>query len=338
MSNNVNKAEFSCIDIMKFFMAICVIAIHTRPFVEIDNDIFQALYEVIVRVAVPYFFMSSGYLLFKKLDYPYNDKKSIEKIKTNIVKTAKMYGIWTLVYMPITIYDYCTNGQSLYYNLEHFFQGLFFIGEHLNSWPLWYLLSAFYGLLIIYWLMKRKTNPSHVFVISFLIYIFGDLVDILIANMDLMPEWVCIFLRVYIKTFLKGRITQGVFFISCGMMLSDLEIKLAKKHYILLVIGCVVYAFCPIDFFKPLGLAIYSCIFFVLGLNVGEGKIYKYGIYCRSASKVMYYTHMIFYTVYVMITYHEKEYYGIDVFLVTLLLSLVASVIYINYTIRIARR
>lgn len=143
MSNSVNKEEFSCIDVMKFFMAICVIAIHTRPFVEVDNNIFRALYEVIVRVAVPYFFISSGYLLFKKLDYPYNDKKSIEKIKINVVKLVKMYGIWTLLYMPITIYDYCTNGQGLYDNLYYFFQGLFFGGEHLNSWPLWYLLSGY---------------------------------------------------------------------------------------------------------------------------------------------------------------------------------------------------
>ena len=280
MSNSVNKAEFSSIDIMKFIMAICVIAIHTRPFVEIDNDIFQALYEVIVRVAVPYFFISSGYLFFNKLDYPYNDKKSIEKLKINAIKTVKMYGIWTLIYMPITIYDYYTNGQSLYENLYYFFQGLFFLGEHLNSWPLWYLLSAFYGLMIIYWLLKRNTKPSCIFIISFGIYILGDLVDILIANMDLIPEIVCIFLRLYIKTFLKGRITQGVFFLSCGMMLSNMKIKLSKKHYILFVIGCAVYAFGPIESLKPLGLAIYACIFFVLLLNLGEGKKYKYGVYC----------------------------------------------------------
>lgn len=325
------REDISSIDIMKFFMSICVVAIHTRPFVEIDNEIFQDFYEVIVRIAVPFFFISSGYLLFGKLKYPYCNTQSLKKVKSSIIRTLKIYCIWTFVYMPITIYDYCTNGKSIVDNIKHFSQGLFFLGEHLNSWPLWYLLSAFYGLGIIYVLLKRKMNPKHVFVCSFVLYILGDVLDLLVSYKDIMPKWIDIVLQIYIDTFLKGRITQGVFFISCGMMLCTMKIRLTKMYYYLFVLGCVIYSFFEMNIMKSLGLALYSNLFFIILLNWGGERTFRYGEYFRIASKVIYFTHMIFYTIYVMIAYRKTESYGMDVFLATLFLSIGTSIIYIIY-------
>lgn len=49
-------------------MAFCVIAIHTDPLVSCNNTVVLAIYDAVVRMAVPFFFVASGFLLGKKCD------------------------------------------------------------------------------------------------------------------------------------------------------------------------------------------------------------------------------------------------------------------------------
>lgn len=49
-------------------MAFCVIAIHTQPLVNCNNDSILSIYDSVVRLAVPFFFITSGFLLEKKCD------------------------------------------------------------------------------------------------------------------------------------------------------------------------------------------------------------------------------------------------------------------------------
>lgn len=55
------------IDLIKFFMAIIVVAIHTHPLEHCSNEILIRIYNSIVSSAVPFFFISSGFLLGSKL-------------------------------------------------------------------------------------------------------------------------------------------------------------------------------------------------------------------------------------------------------------------------------
>lgn len=68
-------------------MVFCVIAIHTEPLVNCNNDIILSVYDSIVRLTVPFFFISSGFLLEKKCDGS-NDTGVISK---QINKILRMY-------------------------------------------------------------------------------------------------------------------------------------------------------------------------------------------------------------------------------------------------------
>ena len=52
---------------MKYIMSFCIIAIHMTPLKGIDNNIIYILYEVAVSIAVPFFFLSTGYLIGRKI-------------------------------------------------------------------------------------------------------------------------------------------------------------------------------------------------------------------------------------------------------------------------------
>ena len=54
--------EYKGLDIMKFVMAIVVVAIHTRPEMSCDSVFVRQIFETIYSLAVPFFFMASGFL------------------------------------------------------------------------------------------------------------------------------------------------------------------------------------------------------------------------------------------------------------------------------------
>lgn len=63
------KKYYAIIDIIKLVMAILVIAIHTKPMEGIRNFYIINFYEVLCGISVPFFFLASGFLNYKKLVY-----------------------------------------------------------------------------------------------------------------------------------------------------------------------------------------------------------------------------------------------------------------------------
>lgn len=51
---------------MKFFMALCVVAIHTGPLYDFDSNIQNFGYNQVFALAVPYFFLAAGFFLGEK--------------------------------------------------------------------------------------------------------------------------------------------------------------------------------------------------------------------------------------------------------------------------------
>ncbi|ODM13342.1 hypothetical protein BEH84_01057 [Eisenbergiella tayi] len=59
MSKNVNS-----IDICKFIMSICVVAIHIHPLANCNNDLLLSVYNNIVSLAVPFFLLQQDIFYF----------------------------------------------------------------------------------------------------------------------------------------------------------------------------------------------------------------------------------------------------------------------------------
>ena len=80
------------IDTMKCFCIIAVVCIHTCPFAEKSLGL---IINVISRVAVPLFFISSGYLFYSKFSKKYT--------KRYFIKILKIYISWTLFYIVMSL-------------------------------------------------------------------------------------------------------------------------------------------------------------------------------------------------------------------------------------------
>ncbi len=179
-------------------MAIIVIAIHTNLFNNTD-EIVGALYTLILSCAVPYFFITSGFLMYKEENFE-------NKLWLNLKKFIKLYVIWNIIYLPISIYDYVINSYSIGKAILYYVRGFLFIGEHFFSWPLWYLLGFIYALIVLIILKNLKLNDKKIFIITMITYIFAKVMEYLNAN-----NLNNIFIKLFNYVFGNGRVFTGIF-------------------------------------------------------------------------------------------------------------------------------
>ena len=300
-------------------MAFCVVAIHTGPLFNCKDVVLLSIYDSIVRCAVPFFFIASGFLLGKK----YDDSKDLNVFDKQIRKILKMYLIWTLIYAPLELIHAFLSGTSLIREILVYIKQLIFVGDHYNSWPLWYLLSTIYGLALIYYLKKKNLSNAGLFGISvvFMLVSFG--IDSFVSIGHL--SGVLFNVQKLIKiTICNGRILQGLFFIPFGMLLSE-------KSNVFLSILLFVFGFignCLLDgFLGSIFLTISAIGLFgiVKNIKLPSKPMWKH---LREYSTIIYLIHMYVWTIYYMFAYGEKT-FGIDSFIFTSIVSLLISIIYI---------
>lgn len=86
------------IDIIKFICAFLVVAIHVAPFSEKAFSNANALNflfsQVLCRVAVPFYFAASGFLLFRNMG---DGKVDWMRIKKYCFKLLRLYGLWSVL-------------------------------------------------------------------------------------------------------------------------------------------------------------------------------------------------------------------------------------------------
>ena len=142
----MTTSRYKGIDLLKLPMAAVVVAIHTTSW---------KLWGL-TSVAVPFFFVVSGFFLFLKMTG--ERKADLERLRKWTFKALKLYLIWTAVYLPFTVYGCIQDGLSLRQALLLFFRNLVFTGENFLSWPLWYLLGLVW-VGAVYYLLRALRLP-----------------------------------------------------------------------------------------------------------------------------------------------------------------------------------
>lgn len=159
----MNK-NYTGIDYFRFIAALLIIAIHTSPFASFSETGDFILTRVVARVAVPFFLMTSGFFLISR--YAYNNNKLWIFVK----KTALIYGIAMLIYIPINLYNSYFKMDSL---LPNIIKDIIFDG---TLYHLWYLPASIIGA-VIAWYLVRKFDYQVALSVTLILYfvgLFGD--------------------------------------------------------------------------------------------------------------------------------------------------------------------
>ena len=303
--------EYKGLDIMKFVMAIVVVAIHTRPEMSFASPFIKRLFESVYSLAVPFFFMTSGFLLFRKISLPLNEDGE-QRIRTYLKRICRLYLVWTVIYLPLTVYGFYIDGLSLLKAIAIFFRNILLVGENFMSWPLWYLLALIVAVSIIYLLLKIKVSKTWIVIISVLMAFVGVGLNYCQDHKLLEPV-----VDVYFKIFLNTRngFFVGLMFVSLGMLCARLENVAWSTWFCILVLGTVGMILQYSLFNAPMTFAL--C---VLTISLRTRNIYSgFATLMRTMSTVVYFTHMIFMAILVLGVDINK---GLILFAIVTLLSI----------------
>lgn len=318
------QKQFHAIDICKLLMAICVVAIHTCPLYFCEIGIVNSIYDSFVNMAVPFFFLSSGFLLAQKFTSSLSTQENILTTKKYLLKIIKMYLIWTAIYLPIAIYHFISTNEGLLDSFLLYIRGFIFMGEQYNSWQLWYLLSTIYALIFVIILMSLKLSPKKVLIISSVVFAISIGINYLSAYQGDATGLLALLKKAIKLSIGNGRILTGIFYIPLGIMLARKQLN-AVVSWIMFVGGYVLNVLVNNSYLDSILIAISTIGLFCVVNSLTLPNSGSYRI-CRKMSTVVYFIHMYVWSFYYALVYGKKT-FGIDSFVVTTVACLIVAFI-----------
>lgn len=210
MGNEVKKKQLSNVDIMKFILSLMVVCIHTGVTSLMPAEI-EKFFNAIFNLAVPIFFVYSGYLFAYKNKMDKKDK--LIKYSKHIVK---LYILWSLIYLPICIQIYFENGWSIQECLHNYSEGFFKLGQHPYSWQLWYLWSLIFISIVLYIFELLKLGDKVEILICFILFL-------LFSGKSTSSE-------VYVNRIMYGN-CAGIGYFAAGMLLRKIGLVTRSNKY-----------------------------------------------------------------------------------------------------------
>lgn len=217
------KKQYAVIDILKCICSLLVVAIHTAPLMDISADANFFVVQIVARLAVPFFFIISGYFVFTHIDMTksWSDPDNLAYMKTYLKRICRLYILWTLLYLPLTVRDILQEGVSIAMILRYI-RDFFLNGSYYH---LWYLPGLVFAVPFIYYMLLRCGKRTTFFTVVIL-YIFGSFYNIFSPFLSdhSWIEWY----GILFKTTRNG-LFFGSLFIFLGAVLAHCEELMDKK-------------------------------------------------------------------------------------------------------------
>jgi surface polysaccharide O-acyltransferase-like enzyme len=178
------NARYNGFDIAKFIMAIFVVTLHAHPLLDISFNLNYAVTNGLTRVAVPYFFMASGFLLFRKMSLYELD---IPRIKKYLIHIFRLYIVWTIIYLPIIVYTgILKSDRGILHGAVMVVRNIIMTGSY---WQLWFLQALLVAAILVTGLLYFKISIRKIFMLT----LFGYMIALI--GVQYYTIFDCIFLE-----------------------------------------------------------------------------------------------------------------------------------------------
>lgn len=144
------------LDILKIVLAFLVVALHIFPVSKLKGMEGLISYEIasgITRIAVPTFFLISGYFLRNKLE----DKAYLWKYAKRILL---LYIVWQIIYLPDLIRLYTIKQLTIVGVISNLLYGY---------WHLWYLLATVLAVALLYLVSGFSSKIKYIMIVVLLL-------------------------------------------------------------------------------------------------------------------------------------------------------------------------
>ena len=296
------KIQFYGLDITKFICALLVIMIHTAPFIEVAPNVNFYLVQVMARIAVPFFFLASGFLFFMKLNQEgtWKDEENLDSLKHYLIRIGILYLCWSAVYFLFTLVSWLKDGFQ-WVMLARYVRDFFFTG---SCYHLWFLPSLMVGMVITYFLYFKGSRWTALISVLML-YFLGMLINVYGALLLQIPVISTVY-KAYTAVFVTSRnglffaplfLLMGAYFATAKSILTkrDALIGLLISFVLLALEATMLRNFHYMNDLTSMYLFLIPLEFFlfswVVQLQPKEHKIYPF---LRKSSLLIYVSHILF--------------------------------------------
>lgn len=211
------------IDLLKFIFSIFIIGIHAQIF---KNTLPVAYYTItmgLFRIAVPFFFVVSGYYFYKRIQ---DDKP----VQLYFLKYIKIFVIFELIEMVIFLPFYLQYSKNIF----------FYIWKILSTGlggAYWYITSLLLSLLVLipFW-KKKKIVPC--LIVGLSLYLFcmtNDSYSQFFIHSHIQKLAI---LHTQIWTWPQAGLCSSLFYLSIGAMIYQYQPQIKHLHGILIISLC----------------------------------------------------------------------------------------------------
>lgn len=280
------------IDLLKLFFAIEIVAGHAGYIFK--NVIIRQLISYVGGAGLPFFFMTSGYLLGNQIA-----DVDCDKLSRSVARTTKnmlrRYFVWSVLGFPWAVYEFVVWKTGILKGILFYLRDAVFRGEHFQGAPTWYILSSIYTLILIYVILEKFKNVIYVYImvpVALVLYYCINYITCAITPGSLLECVINNTLGMF-----RGRIFMGFWTIPLGIMIAQFKSQIKS-----------VYAWGMLPFVSILRLyivsdvgdllLIFNLLICVLSINA-KGNSLSIGI--RRISTMMYFSHMFFISILLML-------------------------------------
>lgn len=199
---------YSSIDFLKFFFCLCIIAIHSDAFAGVGPTANFYITQSIFRLAVPFFFVASGFFLGKKISRRPNDidvcyKRYIKRMFVPLL----FFSAINIVLESVKMSGYM-NGPMIFKEIM----------KHVVFYPwgaLWFVQACIVGIIFLYPFVARK-KIRYAIALGFFLYVWALLCNnyFFIAKDTVLEPYVRVFMNVFISA--RNGIFVGFVYLAIG--------------------------------------------------------------------------------------------------------------------------
>ena len=226
------RIAYPHLDFIKLLMALVVVEIHVKPLSALGIEQVNNIVSGIECVAVPFFFIASGFLCFRGLiSEQFIDSRSAPcfRVRSTIKRLLFIYTVWSALLIPFSVLGYLQTNESVPRAVAYWIRGFLFVGETPYTWPLWYLLASVVGFSIVYSLLRKGVRPLRVVVVGAIALVLGYLLP-LFRDCPGVPSALSAAIRAYYSVFVTVRngFFEGFFYIALGAYIG-MQLRAEKR-------------------------------------------------------------------------------------------------------------
>ncbi len=279
--------------------SILVVAIHGAPFPPEAAGLNFLVQHWLARIAVPFFFASSGYFLYRKTTLEQFDPGPT---KAFVLRMLRIYLIWTAIFFPLSAQTYRGDEKGFVHSVLWYIRSFLFEGSYFH---LWYLPAVIVAVLLVSYLLHKKVSPPRILCAAGALYLAGLLGQSwfgLIRPLETAAPAVWSGLKLVQKVIRTTRngLFDGFLFVGIGMLFAFYEIRLARKTALLGFAGSMLLVLAEgvlleragfarmHDAYLTLPLALFFGFALVLGARPPAGRHYAV---LQDLSALVYFLH-----------------------------------------------